>query len=171
MILTGLEIKNQYEKGHIKFSEFEDSLIDTNSYNLRLGNTLLKYDEDIIDPKKENKYHLINIPEEGLYLPANSFVLAETSIKLGSDFFVPMIHGKSSTARMGMFVHITADLIDIGFYGKSTLQLHNLLPIILYPNMPIAQVTFWKPKGEISLYNGKYQNAEQPISSKIFKDF
>ena len=48
---------------------------------------------------------------------------------MGSDRFVPIIHGRSSTARMGLFVHITADLIDIGSYNQWTLQLHAVQPV------------------------------------------
>ncbi|MGR8825833.1 dCTP deaminase [Leuconostoc mesenteroides] len=171
MILTGKEIQKQYENGNIKFSEFDSSLISTNSYDLRLGNELLIYEEEVLDVKKVNKSKIVKIPEEGLTLPKGSFVLGKSSIQLGSDVFVPLIHGKSTTARMGLFVHITADLIDIGFYGNSTFQLHNLLPITLYPNMPIAQVTFWKPQGKIVLYDGKYQGATHPRASEVYKDF
>lgn len=37
--------------------------------------------------------------------------------------FVPIIRGKSSIARMALFVHVTADLIDIGLVNQWTFQL------------------------------------------------
>jgi hypothetical protein len=36
----------------------------------------------------------------------------------------PTNSGKSGTARMGLFVHVTADLIDIGSHGVTTFQLY-----------------------------------------------
>ncbi|EOL43661.1 dCTP deaminase [Enterococcus caccae] len=171
MILTGNEITKEFYSGKIKFSQFDMVKIGTNSYDLCLGSELIFYQDDILDVKKENKYKIIEIPDEGIVIPKHSFCLGSSSIKLGSDFYVPIIHGKSTTARMGLFVHITADLIDIGFYGTTTFQLHNLLPIKLYKGMPIAQVSFWKPKGDIVLYDGKYQGAETPLTSKVYKDF
>ncbi|NUM60371.1 MAG: dCTP deaminase, partial [Bdellovibrionaceae bacterium] len=113
---------------------------------------------------------IIEIPNDGLKLNKGEFILAETEEKIGSDFYVPLIHAKSGTARAGLFVHITADLIDIGSYGKSTLQLFATIPIIIYPGMKIAQVTFWQPQGEIELYQGKYQNSDGPMPSLIFLD-
>lgn len=171
MILTGTEIYKNYKNGFIKFSNFEKDLITTNSYDLRLGSKLLFYKDKILDPKKNNKFEIVEIPKTGYELPAYSFVLSESSIKLGSDCFVPIIHGKSSIARLGVFVHITADLFDIGYYGKSTFQIHNLLPIKLYPGMLFAQVSFWVTKGNIKLYQGKYQNSDTVTPSKINIDF
>ena len=72
---------------------------------------------------------------------------------------------------MGLFIHITADLIDIGSYNEWTLQLHAVQPVKVYPNMLIGQVTFWKVQGEIKLYNGKYQGSKGPYESQIYKDF
>lgn len=91
--------------------------------------------------------------------------------KVGSDHFVPMLHAKSGTTRKELFVHVTADLIDIGSFGKLTLQLYATLPVKIYPNMLIGQVTFWKPEGKIELYKGKYQGSNKPRISEIYKDF
>ena len=54
MILTNLEIVKQVKKGNIKISPFKKSLLNPNSYNYRLAETLLEFD-DIIDAKKEIK--------------------------------------------------------------------------------------------------------------------
>lgn len=170
MILTGNEIKERINNNDIFISNFNEKYLDTNSYDLCLGDELTFYEEEILDIYSENKIKTIKIPKEGFLLEQNSFVLGCSDSIIGSNKFVPIIHGKSTTARAGLFVHITADLIDIGFQGKVTFQLHNLLPIKLYPGMRIAQVSFWVPKGEITLYNGKYQGAESPLSSKSYMD-
>jgi len=97
--------------------------------------------------------------------------LGHSSEIIGSKKFVPIIHAKSSIARLGLFVHVTADLIDIGSIGNITFQLYATLPIKIYPNMLIGQVSFWVPKGKINLYKGKYKNSVGPKASEIHKDF
>lgn len=170
MILTWNEIIKQINEWKIKISEFNDKNITTNSYDLTLWDKLLIYTNEILDTKKENKYKIIDIPEEWIILNKWDFVLASTSEKIWSDFFVPIIHNKSWIARLGLFIHITADLIDLGSYGNSTLQLFATLPIKIYKWMKIAQVSFWQTKWEISLYEWKYQNSIWPIASKIYLD-
>lgn len=170
MILTGPEIEKQILSNRIKIEPFNKSHLTTNSYDLCLGKKYLKYTSECIDTRKKTEYEIIDIPKNGLKLNKGEFILAETEEKFGSDFYVPLIHAKSGTARAGLFVHITADLIDIGSFGKSTLQLFATVPIIIYPGMKIAQVTFWQPQGEIELYEGKYQNSDGPMPSLIHLD-
>lgn len=171
MILTGNSIISEHELGKILITPFYKDRVTTNTYDLALGSKLLRYTVDEIDPKKETPYELIEIPEDGYLMRRGEFLLGATQERLGSDHFVPLIHSKSGIARMGLFVHITADIIDIGFHGQSTLQLYATLPVRLYPGMLIAQVSFWMPKGKISLYNGKYQGSDGPQPSRIYKDF
>jgi dCTP deaminase len=171
MILTGNKISEEVSNGRIVIEPFLDESVTTNSYDLTLGETIIRYKADVIDPRVPAPYEEIIIPEEGLLLQKSDFVLGHSAEKLGSDFFVPIIHGKSGTARMGLFVHVTADLIDIGSHGVSTFQLFATLPVRIYAGMPIAQVSFWKPLGEIKLYEGKYQGSKGPRPSMTYKDF
>ena len=90
---------------------------------------------------------------------------------MGSKHCVPIIRGRSSTGRLGLFIHITADIIDIGSINQWTLQMHAVQKIKIYPGMLIGQVTFWVPKGKIILYKGKYQGSRGPMESQIYKDF
>lgn len=171
MILTGKKIIEEVQKGKIDITPFDKSRVTTNSYDLSLGHTIIRYKQDILDPKCQASYEEITIPEDGLVLNAGDFVLGHSRERIGSDFYVPLIHGKSGTARMGLFVHVTADLIDIGSHGVTTFQLYATLPVKLYPGMLIAQVSFWVPLGDIILYKGKYQNSTGPRPSMTHKDF
>jgi len=171
MILTGKKIIEEVKKNRIDISPFDRDRITTNSYDLSLGNTIIRYSQDVIDPKCQASYEEIIMPEDGLVLNAGDFVLGHSRERIGSDFYVPLIHGKSGTARMGLFVHVTADLIDIGSHGVTTFQLYATLPVKLYPGMLIAQVSFWVPLGDIVLYKGKYQNSTGPRPSMTYKDF
>lgn len=170
MILTGTEIRNQYHLGRIWISDFDEEAVTTNSYDLRLGNCLLNYTGSILDPRTDNPYETIVLGDVGWDMKPGGFLLGATMERIGSDRFVPIIHARSGTARLGLFVHVTADLIDIGSYGNSTLQLHATLPTRLYPGMPIAQVSFWVPTGKITLYDGKYAGSCGPVASLAYLD-
>ena len=171
MILTGHKIIEEVENGKITISPFTRENVTTNSYDVSLGEYLIRYTDDVIDPRKMPNYELIKIPEDGFLIKKNEFYLGSTVEEIGSEHYVPLLHAKSGTARSGLFVHITADLIDIGSVGNLTLQMYATLPVIVYPHMKIGQVTFWVPKGEIVLYNGKYQHSKGPQVSKTSIDF
>jgi dCTP deaminase len=144
--------------------------VTTNSYDLRLGHRLIRYTEAVLDPRKQNAFVETRIPDDGLRLNAGEFVLGESLEAVGSDCFVPIIHARSGTARLGLFVHVTADLIDIGSYGNVTFQLFATAPVMLWPGFRIGQVTFWKTLGKIELYKGKYKGSVGPVPSLSYLD-
>jgi|SaaInlLV_10m_DNA_2_1039722.scaffolds.fasta_scaffold00046_17 dCTP deaminase len=171
MILSGKKIYQKVTEKKIIISPFSPSQINPNSYNFRLGNILKVYKDKVIDPKKDNTTTTIEIPPDGYRLDPSRIYLGHTKEVMGSNHYVPIIRGRSSIGRIGLFIHITADLIDIGSINQWTLQMHCVQPVLIYPGMMIGQVTFWKVKGEIVLYNGKYQGSRGPMSSKIYRDF
>jgi dCTP deaminase len=171
MILTGPEILRQYELGRIRIRPFRKEQLNPNSYNFRLGRVLKTYRAKTLDVRREQEVELHEIPASGMLLEPGRVYLGHTDEVMGSDHFVPIIKGRSSTARLGLFVHVTADLIDIGSHNQWTLQLVAVQPTLVLPGMLIGQVTFWTVLGEISLYNGKYQGSRGPVESKIHLEF
>lgn len=171
MILTGPQIALEVSRGAIVISPFSPVQINPNSYNVRLNDNLLVYDEAVLDPAVKNQSHLISIPSTGIVLWPNRIYLGATTEVIGSSEYVPIIRGRSSVARLGVFVHVTADLIDLGSFGQLTLQLHAVQPTRLYPGMEIGQVTFWRPFGTKVQYSGKYQASSGPVASKSYEDW
>lgn len=171
MILSGSKILQEVNNGNIIITPFNKENINPNSYNYTLGDYVEIYDEEILDPKKDMKTKKILIPDDGLVLEPNKIYLGYTIEAIGSDKYVPLIHGRSSTGRIGLFVHITSDLVDIGFKGNITLQLHATQKVKIYKGMKIGQVSFWNIDGDIKLYEGKYQNSIGPQKTQIYKDF
>lgn len=171
MILTGSEIIKEWQAGRIDIRPFNYDQVNPNSYDFRLGSIIKTYSNYILDPRLPNPTVETIIPESGLILQPGRIYLGHTFEIMGSDYYVPIIRGKSSTARLGLFIHVTADLIDIGSHNQWTLQLNPVQPIKLYPNMRIGQVTFWKVMGKITLYKGKYQGSMGPCESLIHLDF
>jgi dCTP deaminase len=77
-------------------------------------------------------------------LRPGEFALARTTEMVGIPaHLVARVEGKSSWARRGLLVHITAGFIDPGFYGTITLELCNLAahPLELPVGCAIAQLS------------------------------
>ena len=146
MILTGKEIQKEVEKGRIIIDPFNIEDVETNSYDFHIDSTLYTYKKDILDPTEENPLEEIKIPASGLILSPKKIYIGKTKEVIGSDYFVPIIKGRSSTGRLGIFVNITADLIDLGAIQRPTLTIHVVTPVKIYPNTKIGQVTFWVTK-------------------------
>ena len=146
MILTGKEISKQVNNSRITIEPFNSENVNPNSYNVELGDYLKVYEEDVLDGKKELKTRVIPIGEDGVVLEPNKVYLGYTREVIGSDYYVPTITGRSSTGRLGLFVQITADLVDIGFKGNLTFQFHAVQPLRIYKGMKLGQICFWKPK-------------------------
>jgi len=77
MILSGKEIRNRLGK-EIVIEPFVEQQLNPNSYNLRLHNELLVYEERTLDMKKENKARRLILPEDGLVLEPGILYLART---------------------------------------------------------------------------------------------
>ena len=83
--------------------------------------------------------------EHPFVLHPGEFVLGSTleRIRLPDDL-VARLEGKSSLGRLGLLIHSTAGFIDPGWDGHVTLELSNVanLPITIYPEMKIGQISF-----------------------------
>jgi len=168
VILTGKQIASEVTYGRIIIDPFDPGFLNPNSYNLSLGPALKTYSSsEPLDFKKSGPTVNLPIPPDGLVLQPNQLYLGHTVERFGSSYFVPFLGGRSSTGRLGLFVHITAPLGDIGYIGQWTLQLKATLPVRIYPGQRIAQVFFVQPYGPIQLYSGKYQSGKGPQSYRI----
>ena len=171
MILTGEQIEKSVSNGEIIIDPFDKNQLGPNSYDFKLGDKCLIYKNAELDSAKDNEVIEIAIPDDGLLLDPSKVYLINTFETMGSKNFVPIIRGRSSIGRLGIFIDITADLIDLGSINKWTLQLHSVMPVKIYKGMLIGQVTFWATKGEKIFYSGKYKSHESPVKSFSYKDF
>lgn len=90
---------------------------------------------------------------------------------------VGWLDGRSSLARLGLMVHVTAHRIDPGWEGKIVLEFFNAgkLPLALRPNMAIGALSFEVLSGNaLRPYNSrkdaKYKNQQNAVSSRINQD-
>jgi dCTP deaminase len=171
MILTGQEIKAQLGK-NIVIDPFQESRLNPNSYNLRLHDELLVYEEIVLDMKRPNRFRRYSIPPEGLELQPNQLYLGRTMERTETRNLVPMLEGRSSVGRLGLFVHITAGFGDIGFCGYWTLEMFAVQPVRVYPGVEICQIFYHTVEGAITEYrSNKYQNNTDIQPSLLFKEW
>ncbi len=170
MILSGAEIQKNIGS-NIIIDPFDERHLNPNSYNLTLHHELMTYEEVVLDMRKANRVHRMSIPEDGLVLGANQLYLARTAERTETHNFVPMIEGRSSVGRLGLFVHVTAGFGDVGFCGFWTLEMFAIQPVRIYAGVPICQVFYHEITGDITEYNSdKYQNANDIQPSLLFKE-
>lgn len=171
MILSGIEIKNKLGK-EIVITPFDEKQLNPNSYNLRLHNKLLTYQDSLLDMKRENRTREIMIPEDGYVLEPNRLYLGRTEEYTETDCYVPMLEGRSSIGRLGLFVHVTAGFGDVGFSGFWTLEMFCIQPIRIYPGVQICQIYYHAIEGAFQKYvSGKYQNNTGVQPSLLYRDF
>ena len=171
MILSGREILKHIGQ-KIVIEPFHEKRLNPNSYNLTLANELLVYDNRILDMKKENPASRIVIPEDGLVLEPGRLYLGRTNEYTKTDGFVPMLEGRSSTGRLGLFIHVTAGFGDVGFAGYWTLEIFCVQPIRIYPDVEVCQIYYHDISGDYEPYHsGKYQNNTGIQPSLLYRDF
>ena len=112
------------------------------------------------------------IPEEGLLLESSKLYLGRTVEYTETHNLIPMLEGRSSVGRLGLFVHVTAGFGDVGFKGYWTLEIFCVQPIKIYPNIEICQIFYHSIDGDYTSYEGgKYQANQDIQTSMLHKDF
>jgi dCTP deaminase len=171
MILSGKEIASRVDKDII-IKPFDSSRLNPNSYNLTLSDELVVYTDSQLDMKKDNPYQQIMIPAEGLLLVPNRLYLGRTVEYTETHKLVPMLEGRSSVGRLGLFIHVTAGFGDVGFKGFWTLEIFCVQPIRIYAGVEICQVYYHTIEGDYESYSsGKYQNNHGIQTSQLFRDY
>lgn len=164
--------------------------IGNSSVDIRLG-SIFKYLKvvnqthfDITDLKnlkrqiEEYSEEIILQPSEPFILHPKDFVLASTLEYLKLPLYLTArLEGRSTWGRVGLQVHSTAGLIDPGFEGSLTFELHNLgkLPIPLFPGTRVGQLVFYKLDNSISSYmdkeGSKFHGQLGPRNSSFYNDY
>ena len=170
MILSGNEIRQQLGS-NILIDPFDEARLNPNSYNLSLHDELLVYEEVVLDMRKSNRVERISIPEDGLVLTPNQLYLGRTVERTETHNLVPMIEGRSSIGRLGLFVHVTAGFGDVGFCGYWTLEMFAVQPVKIYAGVPICQIFFHQIHGDITEYSSeKYQHNHDIQPSLLYRE-
>lgn len=149
MILSGDEIRKQIGK-NIEIDPFCEDRLNTNSYDLTLHDEVMIYEEVVLDMEKPNRVRRRQIPADGIVLSPNQLYLGRTVERTCTENLVPMIQGRSSVGRLGLFVNVTTGFGDAGFCGYWTLTMFAVQPVRIYPGVPICQIMFHQLVGDVS---------------------
>jgi dCTP deaminase len=121
---------------------------------------------------RPNGIEFLKIPTGGLLLQPGTLYLGRTLEYTETHGMVPMLEGRSSVGRLGLFVHITAGFGDIGFCGYWTLEISCIQPVRIYPGVAICQIFYHTVSGDYESYeSGKYQRNSGIQPSMLWKDF
>jgi dCTP deaminase len=193
MRLCDSDIEKLIEQERIVISPKPDeTMISGVSVDIRLGHEFRVFQDhtapfiDLSGPKEEMQKAMnsvmsdeILIPDgEAFFLHPGELALAVTyeSVTLPDDI-VGWLDGRSSLARLGLMVHVTAHRIDPGWSGQIVLEFYNSgkLPLALRPKMKIAALNFETMSGSAQRpYNkrldAKYKGQMGAVASRISED-
>lgn len=176
MILSDTSILQEIASGNIVIQPFDRESLGSNSYDVHLSKHLAVYQDWNLDAKKHTGLHHFDIPEYGYELVPGTLYLGSTLEYTESHLHLPILDGKSSIGRLGIDVHKTAGIGDVGFCGHWTLEIVVTHKVVVYPGMPIGQIIYHMVHGEVERpYNSKgsakYNNRDpRPKESMMFKN-
>ena len=193
MRLCDTDIERYLDEGLISLNPRpSNDKINGATIDVRLGNSFHVFREhsapyiDLSGPKEEVSAQLESVmsdeiliaDDEAFFLHPGVLALATTleSVKLPANI-IGWLDGRSSLARLGLMVHVTAHRIDPGWEGKIVLEFYNSgkLPLALRPNMVIGALSFEVLSGTAARpYNrrkdAKYKNQQNAVASRIDED-
>ena len=193
MRLSDTHIKEYLKAGKINIEPApKEDMISGVTVDLRLGNKFRVFQDhkapyvDLSGPKELVSAAMESIMsdeiilEEGeaFFLHPGELALAITheSVTLPDDI-VGWLDGRSSLARLGLMVHVTAHRIDPGWSGNIVLEFYNSgkLPLALRPYMKIGALSFETMSGpaESPYYrrkDAKYKGQSGAVASRISDD-
>ncbi len=185
MVLSDRTIREELEAGRIVIEPLGEDCIQPSSVDLhvdRYFRLFRNHTQRVIDVREdqEDLTELVDVGEEPLMLHPGEFVLGSTVERVRiPDDLVARLEGKSSLGRLGLLIHSTAGFVDAGWDGHLTLELSNVanLPITVYPDMKIGQISFLRmttpadrPYGTVGL-GSKYQGQWGPTPSRYADNF
>ena len=158
-ILVDNEIYNILKKKELRVIPLIDlNQIGSTSLDVRLGTSFQVYYPNrsgVIDftsknslQAAENNSFLIDLDLlDHFVLAPGNFILGHTMEYLSlPPCIAAEIEGRSSYARLGIEIHMTASFVDPGFHGVLTLEIFNAgpNPIKLFPGLRIGQLRFFE---------------------------
>lgn len=178
-MLTGQKIKELVKSGLITIDPFDEKQCGPNSYDVRIGDHISQVEGNerldgfsFVNLSKPSKVVELVLTQDdsgmrGFLLQPNRAYLAHTIEVIGSNQYVPVYHGRSSTARHGLMTHY-AGLGDLGWRGQLVLELVNMTgyPMFMPVGVRVGQVSFHQTLGDIKLYNSTYQGQRGIVSAK-----
>lgn len=178
-ILTSYEIREQVIAGGIMVSPYDEARVQQNSLDVTLGTGVCTYDDAVgfdeeypfkiktsinmsealiainrrpLSVKHDNPVERYDMDDSGWVVKPGILYLMHVAEVLCAPNLVMTLDGRSSYARLGIVVHLTAGHAETGFHGQYTLEVTAVHPVTVYPGIAIAQVIFNTVEGEVEDY-------------------
>lgn len=176
MFLSDTTILDYIRSGDISITPaFDKKNIKPNSIRVHLHPLLIKYADQTVDPTKstELKYSKISLENSSYTLQPKEFVLGSTKeiIQAPRDILA-ILDGRSTLARLGLNIHMSAMSID-GLYDAPmtiTLEIFNAgnLSVVLSHNMIIGSLLFVKLDQPVaSVIPSQYRGQKGPFPAQL----
>ncbi len=170
----------------------DDRVISGVSVDLRLGHRFRVFSShtiayiDLSGSREQVDQAVEKVMGDEVYISGDeTFVLHPGELALGitleaitlPDDLVGWLDGRSSLARLGLMVHVTAHRIDPGWSGNIVLEFFNSgkLPLAMRPGMAIGAMSFETLTGPAQRPytqrdDAKYRGQSGPLASRISED-
>lgn len=193
MRLCDRDIYEYIQQGKIKINPTPDyDQISGVTVDMRLGNKFRVFEDhqapyiDLSGPKAQVQEALNSVMSDEIVIPDNksfflhpgelALAITHESVTLPSNI-VGWLDGRSSLARLGLMVHVTAHRIDPGWSGNIVLEFYNSgkLPLALKPLMKIGALSFEvlsnpAEKPYNARVDAKYKDQSGAVASRISSD-
>lgn len=175
-MLNSKEITESVELGNITIDPFDPKQVGPNSYDVRLGESMCRVVPNALlftSTRKPGKVKPCKRFMGGFLLWPGRVYLGHTMERVGSNYFVPCLHGRSSVARHGLMVHLTAGFGDVGFLAQWVLEIVNCnpFPVMLFPGDRVAQFSFDRVAWGGKKYDSTYQGQDGVVGAKSLDDW
>lgn len=193
MRLCDSDIIAALNQNHIRIEPRpDDHVISGVSIDLRLGHRFRVFSShtipyiDLSGSRELVDQAVEKVMSDEVYIDGDgTFVLHPGELALGitlesitlPDNLVGWLDGRSSLARLGLMVHVTAHRIDPGWSGNIVLEFFNSgkLPLALRPGMAIGAMSFETLTGPaqrpyVKREDAKYRGQTGPVASRISED-
>ncbi|MFH1618369.1 MAG: dCTP deaminase [bacterium] len=167
-ILTRQEILKELKKGRIKITPLKVKNIGPCSVDLTLGDKFRKFKRvrGVHDVDKTADYTKItrSIEAGSVVIRPGETILGITREKITLPANIcGWLEGRSSIARLGLMVHISASLMQPGIDNHQVLEMTNLgsVPLRLHAGVSICQFIFEKTIGK-ARYTGRFSRQTKP---------
>ena len=162
-MLTSNEILKQMNNGNIQIDNLKDgALSKPNSCIVSITDVLYTFDYSIVDTKEKNTYlreiatdevsrlRRVKIPKEGLVLEPRKMYLAKTSERIKTNGYVPVLNGRTSLSLLGVSIELNSGYGTDNYDGNFLLSIVSTMPVVIYPNIEVGNLTFFKSLDEKS---------------------
>ena len=169
--MSKVAILEYIKKGKLKIEPFNRDQVGPGSIDLTLGNEFRVFEKvskiyhakGEMDYRKITKKVKVNDGDYFLLMPGELVHgITKERLKLPENL-AGWIEGRTSYARIGLMIHVTAGLVQPGSDNKQVLEISNMspMPIALYPGTRICQIVLETVEGKAK-YKGRFKDQISP---------